>query len=105
MSEKHTPGPWNVMVKLESPSIVVGGVMRRHEKGDTQDQLAFVCNPDEDNGGQVAWLANARLIAAAPEMLEALQRLIEPAPGVKRMPSWAIGIVRAAVAKAEGREP
>lgn len=34
------------------------------------------------------------------ELLDALQRLVKPAPGVKMLPPWAVGIARAAIAKA-----
>lgn len=37
------------------------------------------------------------------ELLDALQRLARPAPGVKMLPPWAVGIARAAIARAETR--
>jgi hypothetical protein len=37
------------------------------------------------------------------DLLDALRRLEKPAPGVKALPAWAVGIARAAIAKAEGR--
>jgi hypothetical protein len=46
--------------------------------------------------------ATAILLASATELLEALQRLAKPAPGVKMLPAWAVGIARAAIAKATG---
>lgn len=48
------------------------------------------------------WEANARLIAAAPEMLEAL-REAEKQLAVSAGDSFALVEVRAAIAKAEGR--
>jgi hypothetical protein len=54
-----------------------------------------------------AWTVTLdELGAAVPEireMREALERLETPAPGVKKLPPWAIGIIRAVLAKAEGR--
>jgi hypothetical protein len=37
------------------------------------------------------------------DLLDALKRLEKPAPGVKPLPPWAVGIARAAIAKAEGQ--
>lgn len=93
MSEvKHTPGPWTI-----SPS-------RR------SDNFCIYAR-DKDYGIGEAWnlsgkpenKANARLMAAAPDMLDALKRLIEPTPGVAKLPAWVYGIVKPAIDKAEGR--
>ena len=66
---KHTPGPWVVRTIDQSLATV-----------ETQDGEYIICN-----AAQLRWddwktehaerKANARLIAAAPELLEALQRL------------------------------
>ncbi len=74
MSEiKHTPGPWEISAKLGTPSVVKGGVTRQYVNGTNQDQLFMVCSVQDDNGGAAAQIANARLIAAAPDLLEALE--------------------------------
>jgi hypothetical protein len=68
MSEtKHTPGPWDYSAKLSASENHRG--FRIWEHGDSW-VLADVMPMDED-GKQGE--ANARLIAAAPELLEALQ--------------------------------
>ena len=59
MNTKHTPGPWTVetgsfYVSIRAPSRMVG------------DTRVIGGKPDDEN------LANARLIAAAPDLLEAL---------------------------------
>lgn len=46
--------------------------------------------------------AYAKAFAAAPDMLDVLKRLIEPAPGVAKLPAWVYGIVKPVIAKAEG---
>lgn len=48
---------------------------------------------------------DAHVIAAGPEMLDTLRRLERPAPGVAMLPPWAVGLIRVAIAKAEGRSP
>lgn len=65
----HTPGPWKVV-----------GESSDHECGygvssvGTRDEGVFrICNTDMDELEMPEQLANARLIAAAPDMLEALK--------------------------------
>ena len=64
----HTPGPWSIRkhkrcyVKIDAPSHnAIAKVVWQMKFGGTDDALE----------------ANARLIAAAPELLEALQALIK----------------------------
>jgi hypothetical protein len=76
----HTPGPWSV---LERPSddlqggtdLYVGLPDRRDEKGDyslawAEEHVALIYGAADRE-------ANARLIAAAPELLAALRSLVE----------------------------
>lgn len=95
MSTKHTPGPWF------------------QGTGDYQycvyDKKVWI-NPDGSRGGDTPnivvvvspadALADARLIAAAPEMLEALQGLLNALPSATTHP--AIKAARAVIAKATG---
>lgn len=74
----HTPGPW-----CELGSAV--GVAWRGQGGE-QDQLipvAMLPRPDP-NDSMDEWRANAKLLAAAPELLEALKALVaEYEPNLK----------------------
>lgn len=68
---KHTPGPWGVVVGSDNdtghtPADVIG------PKG---HPLAMVMRPDPAAGGDV--YANARLMAAAPDLLNALQHIVK----------------------------
>jgi hypothetical protein len=73
----HTPGPWQIQFwndsarpsRRDTPVITTG-----------KDAIGELFNLwDEDGEDREAErLANARLIAAAPEMLEALQSLTHP---------------------------
>lgn len=70
---KHTPGPWLVKsdpIRFDTLSTVVGGVKKK-AKGIERQMIVQV-------GGWAEWReqeANARLIAAAPDLLEALKAL------------------------------
>jgi hypothetical protein len=76
----YTPGPWEYDGKFQ--------VCIPHEKGLT----CFRTNPED-----------ARLIAAAPELLEALRKFVDGAED-ERTPTPALcAQARAAIAKAEGR--
>ena len=59
---KHTPGPWRVpMIDAESTGILWGNEDR---------PVAVICGTD------ATMTANAKLIAAAPDMLAALEGLL-----------------------------
>lgn len=93
MSEtKHTPGPW--CLSDESPMII-------------QDECKVIVGSAStypNSGyfpGQKEAEANARLIAAAPELLEACEGLL----GLAERDGWlhvAVNAARAAIAKAKG---
>lgn len=100
---KHTPGPWIGA----GPSF--GDPLPRYtteivtEWEDEDDQRPMICtlpfrHYDHENE------ANARLIAAAPELLEALEAL---QPYVLHLPDGAPikETIRAAIAKAKGEQP
>ena len=56
MTSKHTPGPWTI----EGETLVIGRGL-------------FVCKMSTNTMAALERRANARLIAAAPELLEALK--------------------------------
>lgn len=97
MNTRHTPGPWTAVEKFGVFGSVKGGVIREYTNGTSQDQLFMVCSVHDDNGGNEATNANARLISAAPDLLEALKGLLlfpnNPRENLK---------ARAAIAKATG---
>lgn len=70
MSAKHTPGPWQAV-----RNSVYWEIRIAHEgKFDRQlgDLCATGCEPGHDSGEEEA---NARLCAAAPDLLDALEEL------------------------------
>lgn len=77
MSDKHTPGPWTIDNDHRP-----GMEYNRHilQRDDPNMRIAFMAhdngrNPKKD-------LANARLIAAAPDMLRALETIALHAPSL-----------------------
>ena len=102
---KHTPGPWRWSqnpyggARVETQSVGIADVLSR----------AGVPHPVQESCA-----ANARLIAAAPELLEALERverraresgecpLCRQPPEVGCAPECPLTAARAAIAKATG---
>lgn len=75
MESKHTPGPWGMdTVKTQVGCCYKIGVFPSKVG---HDNFACVyadgCRVDEDSGIAAELKANARLIASAPELLEALE--------------------------------
>lgn len=121
MSGKHTPGPWVVRTAGHGAAggVVVDELWVGKPAGDTADDIAIasdIRNPYADQLDHVAE-ANAALIAAAPDLLEACKRLemacmrlgIHFSRGTHEGKHTdealeAINQARAAIAKAEGRQ-
>ena len=82
----HTPGPWTFGRAIPADDTV----SRIVRAGD--DHIAVVM--DLDGAAQEA-VDNARLIAAAPSMLRALQRLTHPAADDDDL-AYALDVIRAA---------
>lgn len=91
----HTPGPWGITKHEDcEASIITAG----HES------IAFVYIDDNDKPATENNKADARLISAAPELLEALQSIIAEAiehwPDAENWP--AIEDAKTIIAKARG---
>lgn len=103
MSTKHTPGPW----LLDSQTIYT---LHRFVHVETNRWSATVCPyvgcPTEEAQ------ANAQLISAAPELLEALQWLVKTHPYKQGTIGWSAGsdvrtaitTAKAVIAKALGEQ-
>lgn len=94
MSEaKHTPGPWRILpTSRPSQFLVVAGDDKMDRHNGDSFSLQFKT-------------ANARLIAAAPDMLEALKAIesaYDTEIGWQDQVARQIHAVRAAIAKATG---
>ena len=97
---KHTPGPWALCQANDGRMSIRAGI-------DGDDSVLSLAAFQRD--------ADARLIAAAPELLEALQAILNvegAAIAGSRLGAWQgldakyhFDKVRAAIAKAEGQRP
>jgi hypothetical protein len=96
---KHTPGPWTVTVRDHSVTIILG------PDRPSSEEIRFRLYGGEDADADAMAIANARLMAAAPDMLAALRESLDlltsaEAEGWKcRGKAAAVRQIRAAIAK------
>lgn len=91
---KSTPGPWQISDAFDDGNgcVVENGtrmICECYEDGEP--------STDEDR-------ANARLIAAAPDLLAALEKIAEVCNGYGDEAGWACKHALIAIAKADGRD-
>ena len=124
---KHTPGPWKVSDKMMTDELVcrhdtlgawvhscryIEGAGKLLATAPSNEPIGTGCSGHPQVESRDEMLANARLIAAAPELLDALKGLFEHCTMIHR--AWgdgsnqkeadaAIAAGKAAIAKAEGR--
>ncbi len=96
MKTKHTPGPWKIAQQYkDEANYPIGSYRIGTDKRDGHDVAVVQCVYKE---------ANARLIAAAPDLLRALEEIaLYPTYGEQRH-AEIIEIANHAIAKAEGSE-
>lgn len=99
MSAKHTPGPWTTNPSGEASFIP----LRAHHCEKLGFCIGFVNYDINDGQGSIPE-ANARLIAAAPDLLEALKACDEAMSYMSEydIPITLPDMVKAAIAKAIG---
>jgi hypothetical protein len=104
MSTQHTPGPWTA-VKLqdrETFNIFADGFVS------ATCQVSRMENSTRSTSGSET-TANARLIAAAPDLLEALRVCASQSIGADWTPEQALAFIkqhaRAVIAKVTGEQP
>ena len=134
MSAQHTPGPWFIWQELalqregygaeeisdelmmNADHSIYAGTPEECTRGRLKGYRAHVCDVDADSFDfdddedvcRATALANARLIAAAPELLDLLNRAVRRleiahANGDTIMREWIVE-ARAAIAKVEGEK-
>ena len=96
MTTKHLPGPWMILGTPVSPippelfPVLIGV-----EDAEGGLPIMAVHNVNGDYG-------DARLIAAAPDLLEALQEMVRT---FAKNHALAVDVARAAIARATGEQP
>lgn len=97
---QNTQGPWYAVWNGYFWDIQLSDELHAHS-------FASIHNNDSLGIGQEEAETNARLIAAAPELLEALQRITTEAKldGLDKQPGWDcwVSLADKVIAKAEGR--
>ena len=95
---KHTPGPWTLK-KDRSPNGYPHGISAIDPTDELKFEVCAIFGQYNDRVATPMSAANARLIAAAPDLLEACEALIEgmDALGIK---GPYLDLARSAVAKA-----
>ena len=107
MPHSFTPGPWYVGSGTYECRNIYSVASVTDDEGFTYQPI--VASAEDD--GIKCWDANARLIAAAPDLLEALQNIAEywnqdQNEAAMADACWhAIHTARAAIAKAAGEQP
>ena len=93
----YTPGPWTVSGCRSDQGLLI-------EHGDAETFSPIIAEVKSD-GARLPLTANARLIAAAPELLEAAKKTVAAFPSNKH-PKCNCGhcMLRRAITKAEGTE-
>ena len=103
MKAQHTPGPWKLDTHGAHPEDAIGGDIT----GPNSEHIANLPNYGQKSGlTKARFLHNAHLIAAAPELVAAVKRLVEYGDvfsygRTERNPREQ---AREAIAKAEGQE-
>ncbi len=90
----HTPGPWNFVAEPGMPVVVYAEA----EANDTDDVCTVACRKEDG-----ITVANANLIAAAPELFAACKAFMECPPRDRHDIALEM-LVEEAITKAEGRE-
>ena len=96
MSAQHTPGPWQTME-------VGDDIVRLAVADESGLSVLTVVTEGDAQFAAVYSEADARLIAAAPDLLEVLQKIVNHVDaGTAAILNRLVSEARAAIAKAEG---
>ena len=111
MSSKHTPGPWDLHVDEDSGEfqINMGDARTRNSGYQVQQRIEvdFSLYPEDGEQWDEAY-ANMRLIATAPELLEALIEAVSEMAALKESVGYrgntlsCLAAARGAISKATG---
>ncbi len=91
MNTAHTPGPWDIVNAPNGKTYI---------KDKDRAILAVIYGDNTLTVGDTS--ANAALIAAAPELLEALRTIVANSASVQMGPQWAVQVARNAIIRVKG---
>jgi hypothetical protein len=100
MSASHTPGPWSV---IHDPARTVIDIEPEYSPFGRVATISPVDGQEDGGRSHSIELANARLIAAAPELLDVAKAIAAEWQRSPNIPYPQRETLRAAIAKAEGR--
>lgn len=109
---KHTPGAWNLQTVRTQVGVChkIGPFPAKREGLPERHACLYADYPSNGNPADLELEANARLIAAAPELLDALERLQNCAYNIggEHVTDWqqlidAADFAQEAIAKARGK--
>ena len=86
--QRFTPGPWRTGA---------GDFATIYDRNHDKVAHCLMRPEDESGDGQLTRLANAKLVAAAPDLMDALQYAVGKVPELASVP-----VIAAAMAKATG---
>jgi hypothetical protein len=82
MSEvKHTPGPWVLQKRDENIFRIVSSCVWEWDIATVDNDVDCIRGGTNEDGISLQSIANAKLIAAAPDMLSALQQIAKGQDG------------------------
>ena len=107
MNTKHTPGPWTIRYDREDNEVngaIIGATIT------AEPTRAVACIYGIETNERTARIANARLIASAPELLDALEKsanviahcISEMPEAYRKAMRTQLASARTAIAKATG---
>lgn len=98
MAEKFTPGPWKIVIDRDAD----GNADRVEVQADDAGSCTIAVIETE-NGPHAVALADARLIAAAPELYAALEGVLQRVRALRVSDAWPeFDTARALLARIQG---
>ncbi|MEE3046621.1 MAG: hypothetical protein VX620_15335 [Pseudomonadota bacterium] len=102
---KHTPGPWKSYILRSKAGRDLGWIVEHSNGRIAWTSLAYADTNKEADKNDPAREANARLIAAAPDLLNACKAVFDDVASIDNDSCLSLEVgraLKAAIAKAEG---
>lgn len=99
---EHTPGPWHVGAQNDISFVIDKPPRPSNDDINPDHDVTVIAKVYQVAGGYDEEAANARLLAAAPDLLQACRELINYELGMRGGLSVCVRMAQAAIARAEG---